>query len=406
MRVLVIGAGFAGAAAAYELKRRFSAEVTVIEQAPFAGGMLRTFTTAEGVNYEHGPRIVSVFRGTQDCLPFFRQFLDLQPRDIYQGTCLRPDYAAVPFPVDKQSLLKLPCGDQIAREWAERENRPADERNLKTYLESTIGPTLTGLAFAPFNIKFWGRRLEDIPADWGKLRRLERISEKGDYRLPSVAPHYYPKGGFNPLFDKLLASAHEVRYGISVSDITPRPASEGGGVSVQTSAGLMHSDLVISTAPIDKSLGLRFGELQWKGYRGEVSIVNRPSLGNAPDGVPYSWLYTPYAETNVCRTTDFGVIHHGNTYSQPAAVVKEIPDDSVKMYPVWWEGERFEQYLAEAACLRGFVPIGRLGMYKYVTMDSTYGMVQRMCDGLDQYSGGSCPQRLEVLKHIRGDWAN
>lgn len=403
MRVLIIGAGFAGAAAAYEFKHRYSADVTVIEQARHAGGMLRTFSTKEGISYEYGPRIVSVFRGSEDCLQFFEKFLDLQPRDIYQGTCLRPEYPAVPFPVDRPSLLKLPCGDQIAREWEALKGKPAIETNLKTYLESTVGPTLTALAFAPFNAKFWGRRLEDIPADWGKLRRLERISEKGEYRLPSIAPHYYPKGGFNPLFDKLLASANEIRYGVSVQDIRQTP---GGGVTVRTDREEMHADLVLSTAPIDKTLGLRFGELEWKGYRTEIEVINKPKLGYAPDGVPFSWLYTPYEDTQVCRTTDFGVIHHGNNYDQPSVLLKELPDNSVKMYPVWWEGEKFEKYLSEAAKIKGFIPIGRLGMYKYVTMDSTYGMVQRLCKGLSRYAEADHAGRLDCLKHVRGDWAN
>lgn len=404
MKVLIIGGGFAGAAAAFELRRRWSADVTLLESAPHAGGMLRTFETKEGVAYEYGPRIVSVFRGTQDFLPWVRQFLTLQARDVYQGTRLRPDYQPVPFPVDRQSLLKLPCGELIAREWAALAGRKPDETNLKTYLESTVGATLTGLAFAPFNVKFWGRRLEDIPADWGKLRRLERVAETGEYRLPSVAPHYYPVGGFNGLFADLLAHA-DVRFGVKVGNIT---AGSGPGrrVRVESTGGVFESDLVISTAPIDLSMGNCFGELEWKGYRVETEIIHKPSLEHAPDGVPFSWMYTPFSETRVCRTTDFGVIHHGNTYSKPSVLLRELPDNSVKMYPVWWEDEKFSRYLERAASIPGLIPLGRLGMYKYVTMDSTFGMVQRVCETLGEYSEAGAERRLAILRNVRGDWAN
>jgi hypothetical protein len=54
-----------------------------------------------------------------------------------------------------------------------------------------------------------------MPADWGRLRRLERIAEVGEYRLPSLAPHYYPAGGFNGLFERLLAP-FDVRYATTV----------------------------------------------------------------------------------------------------------------------------------------------------------------------------------------------
>src|SRR5690606_9886623 len=167
------------------------------------------------------------------------RFLDLQPRDVYQGTRLRPDFPVIPFPVDRESLRRLPVGEQIERELAEIQaaGRAPGEADLRDYLVSTVGPTLTELAFEGFNRKFWGRRLEDMPAEWGKLRRLERIAEVGDYRLPSVAPHYYPRGGFNGMFDTLLAGI-DVRYGVEVKQVD----GDGRGATVITADGELHAD--------------------------------------------------------------------------------------------------------------------------------------------------------------------
>lgn len=405
MKAIVIGSGYAGALAAYRLRRRFSADVTVLEHAPEPGGMLRTFRTEEGLPYEYGPRVLSVFRGVPESLDFLAGFANLQERTIYQGTRLRPEYPVVPFPVDRESLLKLPCADDIRADWTRNKGVVPDETNLRTYLESSVGPTLTELAFAPFNIKFWGKTIDDMPAEWGKLRRLERVAESGEYRLPSVAPHYYPEGGFNPIIDQLLEGV-DVRYGVTVRDIT----SDAGRPTVHAEAGgraeNLPTELVISTAPIDKVMGLRYGELEWKGYRIETETVREPSLGRAPDGVPFSWLYTPWLETPVCRTTDFGVIHHGPDNDRPSVVVREIADDRVKMYPVHWETEKFYQYLADAARVRGVVPLGRLGLYKYVTTDSTYAMVERLIDNLAELAEATPDRRLEIFRDIRGDWSN
>ena len=409
MKVVIIGAGFAGACAARLLRRDLDAEVTVLEQGAVPGGMLRTLHTDDGVPYEYGPRVVSVFRGTEDALAFVAQYLDLQPRDIYQGTRLRPEYPVIPFPVDRESLRRLPCGDQIERELAaiQADGRPADERDLREYLLSTVGPTLTGLAFEGFNQKFWGRRLEDMPAAWGKLRRLERVAEVGDYRLPSVAPHYYPAGGFNPLFDGLLEEV-PVRYGVGVEQVH----GTGGAVTVVTSEGDLTADLVISTAPIDDMLDHRFGPLEWRGYRIEPEVVDQSAgsrLGTAPDGIPFSWVYTPWSETPVARTTDFGVIHHGADAvgrSGPSVVLREIVDDRVRMYPVWWEDERFYRYLRGATAIDGLMPLGRLGLYKYVTIDTTYDMVRRMVGHVEGYLGATADQRFEIMRDVRGDWAN
>lgn len=406
MRIVVVGAGFAGACAAWLLRERLDAAVTVLEERAEPGGMLRTLYTEEGLPYEYGPRVVSVFRGVPEVLPFLRTFLVLEERAVYQGTRLRPDYPVIPFPVDLQSLRRLPCGDRIEQELAgiRRAGQPTSEGDLRQYLESSVGPTLTELAFAGFNDKFWGRRLEDMPADWGKLRQLHRIAEIGDYRLPSHAPHYYPKGGFNRLFEQLLAG-FDVRFGVRVEAV----ARNERGVAVSTGDGELDADLAVVTAPIDAILGYRFGALEWRGYRIEPEVVDDPAaaeLGRAPDGVPFAWLYTPWPETPVCRTTDFGAIHQGGDRSGPSVVLREIVDTEVRMYPVWWEGERFDRYLTEAARIPGLVPLGRLGLYKYVTVDSTFAMAERLVASLEQYLGAGEPERLELLHELRGDWRN
>jgi UDP-galactopyranose mutase len=406
MNIIIVGAGFAGACAATLLRDQLGARVTVLERCGVPGGMLRTLYTKEGLSYEYGPRVVSVFRGTQEILPLLRRFVNLEERLIYQGTRLRPEYPIIPFPVDHESLRRLPCGQQIERELAEiqRVKSPPAEGNLRDYLESTVGPTLTSLAFDGFNEKFWGRRLEQMPADWGKLRRLERIAEVGDFRLPSQAPHFYPTGGFNPLFDKML-DGFDVRYDVQVD----RVEIDGERPQVVTNAFSMQADLVIVTAPIDDVFGCCYGPLEWRGYRVEVETVrDRAGLGVAPDGVPFSWVYTPWAETPICRTTDFGVIHHGHREAERPechVVLREIVDETVRMYPVWWENERFYKYLAAATSVPGVIPLGRLGLYKYVTMDSTYSMVLRLLGSLDRYLSADAGQRFEILRHVRGDWS-
>lgn len=410
MKIVIIGAGFAGACAAWLLRENRNADITLLEQGDVPGGMLRTLYTEDGLPYEYGPRVVSVFRGTPDILPFLGGLLNLEERRVYQGTRLRPDFPVIPFPVDRQSLRRLPVGEQIEREWTElgEAGTPPGERDLREYLETSVGPTLTALAFEGFNRKFWGRRLEEMPAAWGKLRRLERIAEVGEYRLPSVAPHYYPVGGFNQLFDRMLAG-FDVHYGARVQRID----SDANGATAITDAGEFSGDLVITTAPIDALLDHRHGPLEWRGYRVETESIqggaDREYLGIAPDGVPFAWLYTPWEETPVCRTTDFGVIHHGHengAREKPTVILREIIDDSVPMYPVWWQDETFYRYLQDVTALGAVIPLGRLGLYKYTTMDSTLAMVQRLVRSLDRYLEADAAERFHILRDVRGDWGN
>jgi UDP-galactopyranose mutase len=76
------------------------------------------------------------------------------------------------------------------------------------------------------------------------------------------------------------------------------------------------------------------------------------------------------------------------------------------MYPVWWEEERFNRYLEVAAETPGLIPLGRLGLYKYVTADSTYGMIERLVATLPRYQHADANGRFEILKQVRGDWTN
>ena len=76
----------------------------------------------------------------------------------------------------------------------------------------------------------------------------------------------------------------------------------------------------------------------------------------------------------------------------------------MSMYPVWWEADRFYRYLEEAARVERLMPLGRLGLYKYVTMDSTLSMVQRLGEELESYLGAGPAKRFEILRAVRGDW--
>jgi hypothetical protein len=126
----------------------------------------------------------------------------------------------------------------------------------------------------------------------------------------------------------------------------------------------------------------------------------------AAGAVPAAHAIQIVGREPVCRATDFGVIHGGPQWSGLSVVLEEVVDDSVRMYPVWWEDERFHRYLAEAARVPGLVPLGRLGLYKYVTMDSTLSMVKRLAECLDGYLSADLGRRFEILREIRGDWQN
>ena len=57
-----------------------------------------------------------------------------------------------------------------------------------------------------------------MPAEWGKLRRLERIAEVGEYRLPEPAPRTTTRSGASTVFERMLAGL-DVRMDTPVREV-------------------------------------------------------------------------------------------------------------------------------------------------------------------------------------------
>jgi hypothetical protein len=66
----------------------------------------------------------------------------------------------------------------------------------------------------------------------------------------------------------------------------------------------------------------------------------------------------------------------------------------------------FDRYLRAVTELGAVIPLGRLGLYKYTTMDSTLAMVTRLVRSLDDYLSGGRATRVRILRDVRGDWNN
>ena len=351
MRAVVVGAGFAGACAARMLRERFDCEVTVLEAGTAPGGMLRTLHTEEGLPYEYGPRVVSVFRGTEDILPYLAQFAELEERHVYQGTRLRPDYPVCPFPVDLESLRELPCGDAIEDELAEIRRAgspPAEGISGNTWSRPSARRSPS-----------WRSRASTGSSGAGGWTRCRRsgASSAGWSGSPTwgssgcrAAPRTTTRsGGFNPIFERMLA-------GLDVRMETPVREVRGDGtrpVVVRSDDEELQADLVVATAPIDAARSTTgSGPLEWRGYRIEPEVVDgggEKRAGQGPGRDPVRVALHALAR-------DAGLPHDGlrrdpprARAGRPAVILREVVDDSVSMYPVWWEADRFHRYLEEAA---------------------------------------------------------
>ena len=112
MNIIIIGAGFAGATAAILLRDQLNARVTLLERCGVPGGMLRTLYTKEGLSYEYGPRVVSVFRGTQEIFPLLRRFVNLEENSSIKERASGRSIPSSRFPSTAIASVNFPVANK------------------------------------------------------------------------------------------------------------------------------------------------------------------------------------------------------------------------------------------------------------------------------------------------------
>jgi len=300
-RVAVVGAGFAGLAAAIDLARG-GARVTLLERAPEVGGKAAEWR-AEGFRFDLGPSVftlpdvvAALFRDAGSELPFELRPLAPLCRYVYPSGRVWDVYADL-----DRTLAGLDAEEQRAYRRALTEARRLYEDAAPTFVRGPA-PGLAGLA--SYGVRHgWrahpGRRLPDL---------LQALGVKGDllpfflrfatyfggdpYRAPAVLHNIawvelglgvtLPVGGVYGVVRALRALAEslgvEVRTGVEVEAL---PLHGGRVVEVVTADGALPVDAAIAAvdrrwaltllgrpAPVRRSPSLS-GTVALLGVRGE-----------------------------------------------------------------------------------------------------------------------------------------
>ena len=249
-RVVVIGGGFGGLAAAYELGRR-GIRATVLERDAEVGGLAGSFL-AGGARlekfYHHWfasdrevTRLVEdlglsdrmLLRATRTGAYFAHRFFRLAtPLDLLR-------FSALPF------LDRLRLGALTLRSRWVRDHRPLEDRTAADWLRELGGERVYRVVWEPLLRGKFGELADEVAAVWIwnklKLRGGSR-GRRGEERLA------YFRGGFAALAeavaDAVRGQGGEVRTGAAATGLRV----EGGRVTgVMTAEGLLPADAVVAT---------------------------------------------------------------------------------------------------------------------------------------------------------------
>ena len=328
MRVVVLGAGLAGLAAAHDLSRT-GARVVVIEKEDRVGGMASSLQVGPWW-LDHGPH--RFWSRDEELVRHLYDLLDgeLVVRERRSRIHLCGRY--FDYPLRAGNVVRnLPTGLLLraARDylWVRFRNRirPLPDTSFEHWVVKRFGRTLYELFFGTYTEKTWGMPPSRISAEWAS----QRISQKSlwEAAVHALRPprdgeprglaseFYYPRrGGIGAIArayeERILASGGEIVLGARASAIE-RDGTLVRAVRYRTREGIsrIECDQLLSTIPLPVATALLEPgppESALAAARGLefLSIlfvyleIDRPSVS------PDHWIYLPERHLRVHRVSE------------------------------------------------------------------------------------------------------
>ena len=209
-KILIVGAGFAGATYARTLAEA-GHRVDVIERRAHIAGNAFDMVDERGIRrHVYGPHL---FHTKSDrVMAWLRRFMDFTPYQHRVGAWVAGGTGGasgrcVPLPVNRATVNAV-FGENLqspeaVRAFLARLSIPNDApRNAAEYLYARIGRTLTDLLFRPYSEKMWGMALEEMAA--AVVQRIPVREDDEDRYFPSDPHQGLPREGYTELMRRIL----------------------------------------------------------------------------------------------------------------------------------------------------------------------------------------------------------
>lgn len=156
-------------------------------------------------------------------------------------------------------------------------------------------------------------------------------------------------------------------------------------------------DVIVSSAPIDRIMRFKFRKLEYRSLR----FNYRRDEGWENDN--YGTINLPQHPKYI-RKCNFKILHKQASKHTLIQYQESIESDenSVPMYPVNTKknDKLFDKYLKEICKSKNICPAGRLGLFKYLNMDSAIEAAFDMIHVIEDYLNMSPLERYKRIKGI------
>jgi len=316
MKILVVGAGFAGATIAYELTKD-GHDVVVIDERGHIGGNAYDYTNEHGIRiHRYGPHIFHTSN-----------------KKVYDWVTQFGDWVEYKHKVKAQ----LADGQYVTL--------PVNRHTKEIVGEDNIIDTF----YRPYTKKMWGKELEEL--DPSITKRIPIRDDDNQLYFPNAKYQVMPKHGYTEIFNEILS---EIPVHLNCS-FKKEMEDE--------------FDHIFNSMPIDVYYDYRFGELPYRSLK--FYNIDLPMVRSLPTTVVNFTNDSPY--TRITEWKNFP--EHGSndklttlTYEEPCDYrdnyyeryypVKDINGENQRIYKTYKDIENPTVTF-----------IGRCGMYVYIDMD-------------------------------------
>lgn len=386
MKILVVGAGFAGATVARELAEA-GHHVLVIDKRNHVAGNAYDFTNEHGIRvHKYGPHLWHTSNDeVQEWASRFTEWVPYRHR----VQALLADGTHVPLPINHDTIEQV-FGTRFDA-WADKNDQieydretgamlgykhgshaafletlvehHAEVTNSRQHVENSVGKELCDLFFAPYTKKMWGLALEELPASVAARIPTNVENRSYDY-FPKDKHQVLPKDGYTAMVTNILNHPNiEVHLEMSRQLLMCHPVGHG-------------FDHIFTSEPIDNYFECAYGELPWRSIKMHTYSVPVPSV--FPPELPAGVVNFTHAEA-FTRVTEWKQLPaHGGSPFWTTLTVEEPCDyrdnNMERYYPVKTSQHDcpnialFKRYRELAESTPGVTFIGRCGMYVYTDM--------------------------------------
>ena len=358
MKILIIGAGFAGAVVARELAEA-GHKVLVMDRRKHIAGNAYDVKDEHGILiHQYGPHIFHT--NSERIFNYLSKFTEWHPYEHrVRGVVNGQEY---PFPINRDTLNQLydlDLTEEQAAEYFEKVREPKEKvLTSEDVVLNSVGRDLYEKFFLNYTKKQWGLEPSQLKA--GVAARIPTRTNTDD-RYFTDTYQAMPLHGYTAMFESML----------NHPNITVKLSTDYKDLLAQG----VEYDHLIYTGCIDEFYDYKFGKLPYRSLRFEHQHLENTEQYQSVGTINYP------NDFEFTRITEF---KHLTGQQHPAtSIVREYPTaEGDPYYPIPRDENEalFKKYKSLADCEKNVTFVGRLAEYRYYNMDQVVGAALNAVD--------------------------